>query len=161
MIAANVNIKVISEWMGYPSVSITMDIYGQLMSGVGRSAAEQADRFLEEILDGENGNENPLENVAIGCGVRSAPRGIRTHDPRFRRPMLCPLSYRRPDSNSIIAQYNGDEQLPPETDWWGEWRDSNPRSPGPQPGALTTGLHSPSKAINIIAPKTVSLQSVR
>ncbi len=24
-----------------------------------------------------------------------APRGIRTHDPRFRRPMLCPLSYRR------------------------------------------------------------------
>ena len=27
--------------------------------------------------------------------VSGAPRGIRTHDPRFRRPMLCPLSYRR------------------------------------------------------------------
>jgi hypothetical protein len=26
---------------------------------------------------------------------KSAPRGIRTHDHRFRRPMLYPLSYRR------------------------------------------------------------------
>ena len=31
-------------------------------------------------------------NLASKSG---APRGIRTHDTRFRRPMLCPLSYRR------------------------------------------------------------------
>jgi hypothetical protein len=96
VIAANVNIKVISEMLGHSSVSITLDIYGQLMRGVGCCAGG--------LVPGgdfrrKNGNENPLENVAIGCGVRSAPRGIRTHDPRFRRPMLCPLSYRRPDLN--------------------------------------------------------------
>ena len=28
-----------------------------------------------------------------------APGGIRTHDPRFRRPMLYPLSYGRGDSD--------------------------------------------------------------
>ena len=36
-------------------------------------------------------------SLALKCG---APRGIRTHDPRFRRPMLCPLSYRRMKLNS-------------------------------------------------------------
>ena len=50
-----------------------------------------------------------------------APGGIRTLDHRFRRPTLYPLSYRRTKRNKIE---------------WGEWRDSNPRSPGPQPGAL-------------------------
>ena len=28
---------------------------------------------------------------------------------------------------------------------WGEWRDLNPRPPGPQPGALPTELHPPYK----------------
>jgi hypothetical protein len=27
------------------------------------------------------------------AGIRGAPGGIRTPDTRFRRPMLCPLSY--------------------------------------------------------------------
>jgi integrase len=66
MIAANVNIKVISDMMGHASVSITMDIYGHLMREVSRSVAEQADRFLGKILGEKNGNENPLKSVAIG-----------------------------------------------------------------------------------------------
>ena len=30
---------------------------------------------------------------------------------------------------------------------WGEWRDLNPRQPGPQPGALPTELHPPHEKI--------------
>jgi hypothetical protein len=52
-----------------------------------------------------------------------APGGIRTHDPWFRRPMLYPLSYGRLGPKIYIKRK-------------GERRDSNPRSPGPQPGAL-------------------------
>jgi integrase len=77
MIAANVNIKVISEWLGHSSISVTMDIYGHLMSGVGRSAAEQADRFLGEILGGENDNQKPrAKNVVkmLSNGVELGAR---------------------------------------------------------------------------------------
>ena len=40
-----------------------------------------------------------------------------------------------------ISEYSG--LVPFEAGGWGEWRDSNPRSPGPQPGALTARLHPP------------------
>ena len=57
----------------------------------------------------------------VGWGVGAASVTISDYMGRrawliLRRPMLCPLSYRRLK--------------------WGEWRDLNPRSPGPQPGAL-------------------------
>jgi len=38
MIAAGVNIKVVSEWMGHSSVNVTLDIYGHLMPGAEREA---------------------------------------------------------------------------------------------------------------------------
>jgi hypothetical protein len=74
---ANVNIKVISEWMGHSSVSITLDLYGHLMSGVGRSAAEQADRFLGKILGRQNDNQKPrAKNVVkmLSNGVELGAR---------------------------------------------------------------------------------------
>ncbi len=39
--------------------------------------------------------ETAWRRNGVPSGMRGAPRGIRTHDPRFRRPMLYPLSYRR------------------------------------------------------------------
>jgi integrase len=81
MIAANVNIKVLSEWLGHSSVSITLDLYGHLMSGVGRSAAEQADLFLGDILGGGNDNQKPrAENVvkmlSNGVGLSARLEGF-------------------------------------------------------------------------------------
>jgi len=87
MIAAGVNIKAISQSLGHANIGITLDTYGHLLPGMGRTAAERFDKLLKPWLSGEN--------VAKTGWFRYAPRGIRTHDPRFRRPMLCPLSYRR------------------------------------------------------------------
>ena len=72
--------------------------------------------------------------VAMEAGT---PGRIRTCDPRFRRPMLYPLSYGRMGQQRGISGCG-----------WGERRDSNPRSPGPQPGALTTWPRSPSYLSN-------------
>ena len=49
MIAAGVNIKTISEWMGHSSVNITLDRYGHLLPG----SAAVALGLLNEYLDGE------------------------------------------------------------------------------------------------------------
>jgi hypothetical protein len=45
--------------------------------------------------------------AVISGGTNGAPRGIRTHDPRFRRPMLCPLSYRRKSKNEAKIAPSG------------------------------------------------------
>jgi hypothetical protein len=47
---------------------------------------------------------------ATGTGRRNAPRGIRTPDTRFRRPMLYPLSYGC--NKSIIAEAARTVNLP-------------------------------------------------
>ena len=91
MIAAGVNIKAISQSLGHANIGITLDTYGHLLPGMSRMAAERFDKLLKPWLSGED--------VAKTGWFGYAPRGIRTHDPRFRRPMLCPLSYRR------LAQY--------------------------------------------------------
>ena len=87
MLAAVVNVKAFSQSMGHANIGITLDTYSHLLPGISKTAAERFDQLLKPWLDGENVGK---------CGrVRYAPSGIRTHDPRFRRPMLYPLSYRR------------------------------------------------------------------
>ncbi len=46
---------------------------------------------------------NILFILYIDVSYSGAPEGIRTPNPRFRRPMLCPLSYRRATVLNIIA----------------------------------------------------------
>jgi hypothetical protein len=87
MMADGVNIRVISQSMGHANIGITLDTYSHLLLGMGKTAEERFEKLLEPWLGDEN--------VGNGERFRCAPRGIRTHDPRFRRPMLCPLSYRR------------------------------------------------------------------
>ena len=41
----------------------------------------------------------PARRGAVSC----APGGIRTRDPRIRSPLLCPLSYRRPERPRLAA----------------------------------------------------------
>ena len=81
MLAAGVNVKVISQSMGHANIGITLDTYAHLLPGMGRSAAESFDKLLEPWLP-------QAKDVGKPAGFRYAPRGIRTHDPRFRRPVL-------------------------------------------------------------------------
>lgn len=52
MIAAGVNIKAISEFMGHSSVAITWDRYGHLLPGAGPEAAALFNAYLEGALHG-------------------------------------------------------------------------------------------------------------
>lgn len=50
MIAANVNIKTISEWMGHSSVTITLDRYGHLLPGSAAAALGLLNDYLAKEL---------------------------------------------------------------------------------------------------------------
>jgi integrase len=47
MIAAGVNAKALSSYMGHSSITITLDRYGHLMPGSKDEAAELLDAYLE------------------------------------------------------------------------------------------------------------------
>ena len=47
MIAAGVNAKALSVYMGHSSITITLDRYGHLMPGSEDEAAELLDAYLE------------------------------------------------------------------------------------------------------------------
>ncbi len=51
MIAAGVNAKALSTYMGHASIAITFDIYGKLMKGAEEEARERIDGYLDR-LDG-------------------------------------------------------------------------------------------------------------
>ena len=73
--------KVVSQRLGHANIGITLDTYSHILPGLQEAAAERFDKMLEpKLAEGED--------VSKRCGFRYAPRGIRTHDPRFRRPML-------------------------------------------------------------------------
>lgn len=48
MIAAGVNAKALSTFMGHANISITLDRYGHLMPGSEAEAADLLDTFLAE-----------------------------------------------------------------------------------------------------------------
>jgi hypothetical protein len=47
MIAAGVNAKALSEFMGHSSIQVTLDKYGHLMPGAENEAASRLDALLE------------------------------------------------------------------------------------------------------------------
>jgi integrase len=46
MIAAGVNAKALSEFMGHSSITVTFDLYGHLMPGSEAEAAKLLDTYL-------------------------------------------------------------------------------------------------------------------
>ena len=50
MIAAGVNAKALSTYMGHSSISVTLDRYGHLMPGNEREAAGMLASYLEQAL---------------------------------------------------------------------------------------------------------------
>jgi integrase len=47
MIAAGVNAKALSTYMGHAGIQITLDLYGHLMPGNESEAAAQLDAYLD------------------------------------------------------------------------------------------------------------------
>ena len=48
MIAAGVNAKALSSFMGHASITVTFDLYGHLMPGTEAEGAALLDAFLED-----------------------------------------------------------------------------------------------------------------
>ena len=47
MLAAGINIKVVSQSMGHANIGITLETYSHLLPGMGKTAAERFDRLLK------------------------------------------------------------------------------------------------------------------
>ena len=62
MIAAGVNAKALSTFMGHANISITLDRYGHLMPGSETEAAELLDAYLANQLDRDE--DPPSEHAA-------------------------------------------------------------------------------------------------
>ena len=52
MIAAGVNAKALSTFMGHANIAITLDLYGHLMPGSQTEAAEPPDAYLAREVGG-------------------------------------------------------------------------------------------------------------
>jgi integrase len=59
MIAAGVNAKALSTYMGHSSVMITYDLYGHLMPGNEDEAAALLDAYLERAANRMHGSVAP------------------------------------------------------------------------------------------------------
>lgn len=52
LLAAGVDLAVVSKMLGHSSITITADTYAHLLDGVGRQAAEAADAVVPRRRDG-------------------------------------------------------------------------------------------------------------
>ncbi len=77
--------KIVSERLGHANIGITLDTYGHVVPGLQEAVALRFDALIE--AEAEH-TEDVSKTLARDGDSDSAPRGIRTHDPRFRRPVL-------------------------------------------------------------------------
>jgi len=91
MLAAGVNVKVISESMGHANISITLDTYGHLLPGMTRTAAESFDKLLKPWISEKNvGKMSATEDKSD-----ARLEGFEPTTPGSEDRCSCPLSYRR------------------------------------------------------------------
>jgi integrase len=63
MIAAGVNAKTISAYMGHKNIGITLDLYGHLMLGSEAEAADLLDAFLARGATSPETSPGPVETA--------------------------------------------------------------------------------------------------
>jgi hypothetical protein len=80
MIAAGVNAKALSEFMGHSSIQVTLDLYGHLMPGAESEAASRLDALL---ANAENRARSADGEPVTGThtGTQSAPLALATEIP--------------------------------------------------------------------------------
>ena len=64
---------------------VTLDTCSDAMPGLREAAAA----YFDMLPEGKTQPEDVSKMLAEDDDSNSAPRGIRTHDSRFRRPVLC------------------------------------------------------------------------
>ena len=85
MLKGGVHPKIVSERLGHASIGITLDTYSHVVPGLQEAAALRFDALIESETEQ---TEDVSKMLAKDEDSDGAPRGIRTHDPRFRRPVL-------------------------------------------------------------------------
>jgi len=93
MIAAGVNAKALSSYMGHSSITVTVDRYGHLMPGNEREAAGMLDAYLDRAL----GSAVP---TARGAHIPQALSGLRRQVPQPKRSMTLAATEEVADSRS-------------------------------------------------------------
>jgi len=63
MIAAGVNAKALSTFMGHANIAITMDLYGHLMPGSEAEAASLLDAYLARDVGGSTSTSTSTESL--------------------------------------------------------------------------------------------------
>ncbi len=98
MLAAGVDLSVVSKRMGHSSVALTADTYQHLLGGVGKAAANSAaglvprkPRYQSATSEAHEGEREAVVDGVI-AGHRGGPPGDRTLNPRIKSPLLCRLS---------------------------------------------------------------------
>jgi integrase len=101
MLAAGVDMKIVSETLGHSSLGITADTYTSVYPQVAAAAAEAAAALVPRARSGTDDNttktysgpsDGPKDEPSRSNG---APGRIRTCDRRIRSPMLCPAELLR------------------------------------------------------------------
>ena len=77
MIAAGVNFKALSEFMGHSDIAITLDRYGHLLPGAGDEAAELLDEYLNQWR-AEKARKAALSEASAPMDVPAELAGVRT-----------------------------------------------------------------------------------
>jgi integrase len=71
MIAAGVNVKALSTFMGHATIRITLDQYGHLLPGAKEEAAGLLDAFLARQLGGADLGRTAAQSAARPAPARS------------------------------------------------------------------------------------------
>jgi len=84
MIAAGVNAKALSTYMGHAGIQITLDLYGHLMPGNESEAAAQLDAYLDRAAAGRrlrSSRDEASQACTLGCFPRcTMPRAEEPDD---------------------------------------------------------------------------------
>jgi len=92
MLKAGVHPKVVSERLGHANIGITLDTYSHVLPGLQEAAAEKFDSMLETETHATDAraklDADVSKMLATADGLKSEPRGIRTHDTLIKSQVL-------------------------------------------------------------------------
>lgn len=75
MIAADVNAKALSRWMGHANIGVTFDLYGHLMPGSEAEGAARLDAYLARSAAPDEGATEPILAADCSADCSAAPAG--------------------------------------------------------------------------------------
>ena len=92
MLKAGVHPKVVSERLGHANIGITLDTYSHVLPGLQEAAAEKFESVFEtqthETDTRAKLDADVSKMLAAGDGLKSEPRGTRTHDALIKSQVL-------------------------------------------------------------------------